>query len=99
MPGRSASIPTIVRAWNMHGRTSAGTPSPADSPIARKPADGTIRHFSEQVVADGAGGWVGTITDFTDLVAARDNLRKAETLFRNTFDQAPIGIAYADRER
>jgi PAS domain S-box-containing protein len=28
---------------------------------------------------------------------ARDELRKAETLFRNTFDQAPIGIAYADR--
>jgi PAS domain S-box-containing protein len=59
--------------------------------------DGTIRHFSEQVVADGKGGWVGTIADFTELVAARDNLRKAETLFRNTFDQAPLGIVYADR--
>jgi len=30
-------------------------------------------------------------------VTARDNLRKAETLFRNTFDQAPLGIVYADR--
>ena len=61
-------------------------------------ADGTIRHFSEQVVAaDGAPGFVGTISDFTDLVSARDNLRKAETLFRYTFDQAPIGVAYADR--
>ncbi len=60
--------------------------------------DGTIRHFSEQVVAaDGVPGWVGTIADFTDLVAARDNLRKAETLFRNTFDQAPLGIVYSDR--
>src|ERR1700722_13061230 len=59
--------------------------------------DGTIRHFSEQVVPDGGGGWVGTITDFTDLVTTRDNLRKAETLFRNTFDQAPLGIVYADR--
>jgi PAS domain S-box-containing protein len=59
--------------------------------------DGTIRHFSEQVVADGNGGWVGTIADFTDLVTARDDLRKAETLFRNTFDQAPLGIVYADR--
>ena len=35
--------------------------------------------------------------DFTDLVAARDNLRRAETLFHNTFDQAPLGIVYADR--
>jgi PAS domain S-box-containing protein len=60
--------------------------------------DGGIRHFSEQVVAvEGVPGWVGTITDFTELVAARDNLRKTETMFRNTFDQAPIGIAYADR--
>jgi PAS domain S-box-containing protein len=60
--------------------------------------DGSIRHYSEQVVAvHGAAGWVGTISDFTDLVAARDNLRKTETIFRNTFDQAPIGIAYADR--
>src|SRR6202171_4122251 len=32
-----------------------------------------------------------------DLVNARDRLRKAETMFRNTFDQAPIGIAHADR--
>jgi len=29
--------------------------------------------------------------------ATRTELQKAETLFRNTFDQAPIGIAYADR--
>ena len=40
---------------------------------------------------------VGTITDFTDLVTARGDLHKAETLLRNTFDQAPIGIAYLDR--
>jgi PAS domain S-box-containing protein len=60
--------------------------------------DGTVRHFSEQVVpAMGVAGWVGTITDFTDLVTARDHLRKAETLFSNTFDQAPLGIVYADR--
>lgn len=61
--------------------------------------DGAVRHFSEQVVpAEGAPGWVGTIVDFTDLVIARDNLRRAETLFRNTFDQAPLGIVYADRD-
>jgi PAS domain S-box-containing protein len=60
--------------------------------------DGTVRHYSEQVVpAMGVAGWVGTITDVTDLVIARDHLRKAETLFSNTFDQAPLGIVYADR--
>jgi PAS domain S-box-containing protein len=72
---------------------------PASSRFAyRTQADGEVRNFSEQVVAaDGVPGWVGTIADFTDLVNARDHLRKAETMFRNTFDQAPIGIAYADR--
>jgi PAS domain S-box-containing protein len=49
------------------------------------------------VAAEGIPGWVGTITDVTDLVAARDDLRRVESLFRNTFDQAPIGIAHADR--
>jgi PAS domain S-box-containing protein len=64
----------------------------------RTQADGEVRHLSEQVVAvDGVPGWVGTITDVTDLVNARDHLRKAETMFRNTFDQAPIGVAHADR--
>jgi PAS domain S-box-containing protein len=61
-------------------------------------AEGEVRNFSEQIVAaDGVAGWVGTITDVTDLVNVRDDLRKAETMFRNTFDQAPIGIAHADR--
>ena len=46
---------------------------------------------------DGVPGFVGTISDFTDLVSVRGNLRKAESLFLNTFDQAPIGIAFADR--
>jgi PAS domain S-box-containing protein len=64
----------------------------------RTQADGEVRNFSEHVVAaGGVPGWVGTITDVTDLINARDHLRKAETMFRNTFDQAPIGIAYADR--
>jgi PAS domain S-box-containing protein len=73
-------------------------PTPSRFGYRTQTDDGTVRHFSEQVVpADGVCGWVGTIADFTDLVAARDDLRRAETLFRNTFDQAPLGIVYADR--
>src|ERR1700678_839402 len=71
--------------------------APSRSAYRTQAEDGAIRHFSEQVVPDGGGGWVGTIADFTDLVTTRDNLRKAETLYRNTFDQAPLGIVYADR--
>jgi PAS domain S-box-containing protein len=73
-------------------------PVPSRFSYRTQAEDGEIRHFSEQVVAaHGAPGFVGTISDFTDLVAARDNLRKAETLFLNTFNQAPIGVAYANR--
>ena len=72
-------------------------PAPSRFAYRTQADDGAICHFSEQVVSDDVGGWVGTITDFTDLVTTRDNLRKAETLYRNTFDQAPLGIVYADR--
>jgi PAS domain S-box-containing protein len=62
------------------------------------PRNGVVRFFAEQVVpVAGRDGFVGTISDFTDLVTARGDLHRAETLFRNTFDQAPIGIAYMDR--
>ena len=47
------------------------------------PKQGVVRYFAEQVVPTRDGsGHVGTISDFTDLVTMRDNLRKAETLFR-----------------
>src|SRR5271168_545370 len=73
-------------------------PVPSRFDYRTQAGDGTFHHFSEQVVAaNGVPGWVGTISDFSDLVTARDSLRRAETMFRNTFDQAPIGIAYADR--
>lgn len=73
-------------------------PRPVRFEYRTEPSKGAVRFFSEQVIAaDGVAGFVGTISDFTDLVTSRGNLRKAETLFRNTFDQAPIGVAYADR--
>jgi PAS domain S-box-containing protein len=73
-------------------------PRPVRFEYRTEPSEGAVRFFSEQVIAaDGVAGFVGTISDFTDLVTSRGNLRKAETLFRNTFDQAPIGVAYANR--
>jgi PAS domain S-box-containing protein len=84
----------MEQAWTEFCRM----PIPSSFSYRTLTADGAIRHFSERVVpANGVSGWVGTITDFTDLVAARDDLRRAESLFSNTFDQAPVGIVYADR--
>lgn len=65
----------------------------------RTSVENTVRFIAERVVpAKGVAGFVGTISDFTDLVTARDDLRKAETLFLNTFHQAPLGVAFADRD-
>jgi PAS domain S-box-containing protein len=59
---------------------------------------GPVRFYAERVVpTEWRSGFVGTISDFTELVNARGELHRAETLLRNTFDQAPIGVAYADR--
>ena len=50
---------------------------------------------SERIAtADSDSGFVATITDPANWPASLPN---AETMFRNTFDQAPIGIAHADR--
>jgi len=59
---------------------------------------GGVRYFTERVVpVDGMRAFVGTISDVTDLMSARSDLRRVEALFRNTIEEAPIGIAYTDR--
>jgi two-component system, NtrC family, sensor kinase len=63
------------------------------------PREGASRVLAERVIAaTGIAGFVGTITDITERVAAYTNLQRVETLFRDTFEQAPIGIAYASRD-
>jgi PAS domain S-box-containing protein len=84
----------IEDAWEDFCRN----PRPVRFDYRTKPVDGAVRYFTEQVVpAQGVAGFVGTISDFTDLITTRGELRKAETLFQNTFDQAPIGIVFTDR--
>jgi PAS domain S-box-containing protein len=75
-----------------------GNPRPMTFEYRSQRDGGPVRFFAERVVRTEEGaGFVGTISDFTDLVNARGELHRAETLLHNTFDQAPIGIAYADR--
>jgi len=86
--------PRVKSAWTDFGRA----PRPMSFEYRSDPRKGAGRVLAEQVVPVGNGrGFVGTITDVTELIAVRDDLRRMETLFRNTFEQAPIGIAYADR--
>ena len=59
---------------------------------------GGVRYFTESVVpVNGMPAFVGTISDVTALMSARSDLRRVEALFRNTVEEAPIGVAYTDR--
>jgi len=84
----------MERAWS----DFCARPRPTRFEYRTAPRARGVRFFAEQVVvADGANGFLGTITDVTELVTARGNLERVETLFRDTIEQAPIGIAYTDR--
>jgi PAS domain S-box-containing protein len=70
-------------------------PRPMAFEYRSRPEGGAVRFYAEHVQPLPGNAYIGTISDFTDLVAARGELHKIENLFRNTFDQAPIGVAFA----
>jgi PAS domain S-box-containing protein len=71
-------------------------PRPMAFEYRSRPQSGRVRFYTEHVHPLPENAYIGTISDFSDLVSARGELHKVETLFRNTFDQAPIGVAFAD---
>ncbi len=74
-------------------------PRPVAFEYRTAPRGGGVRVLTEQVVAAaGTAGFIGTITDITDQVEARAHLERAQILSHCTFEQAPIGIVYMDRD-
>ena len=62
-----------------------------------KPVNGAVRYFTEQVVpAHGVGGFVGTISDFTDLITARGELLQQRTLLEAVITDLPIALLACD---
>jgi PAS domain S-box-containing protein len=87
--------PRMEAAWADFCRD----PQPVTFEWRSKPRDGASRVLTEHVVAAaGTSGFIGTITDITERAVARANLQRADTLSHQTFEQAPIGIIYADRD-
>ena len=85
----------VEKAWDDFCRQ----PRPVEFEYRSVDRNGKCRVLAEQVVAaEGIPGFVGSITDVTERVATGQRLEKIEVLFRNTVEQAPIGIAYADRD-
>ena len=69
-------------------------PRPVRFEYRTEPVAGVIRFFAEQVVAvDGVAGFVGTISDVTDLVAARGNLQRERHFVSSALDSLP-GLFY-----
>jgi PAS domain S-box-containing protein len=71
-------------------------PRPMAFEYRSRPEAGAVRFLAEHVQPLPGDAYIGTISDFSDLVMARGELHKIENLFRNTFDQAPIGVAFAN---
>jgi PAS domain S-box-containing protein len=73
------------------------SPRPMQFDYRSAPRDGAFRYLAERIVAiEGVSGFIGTISDCTDLVAAEGKLRQVESLYRDTFAAAHVGIAYED---
>jgi diguanylate cyclase (GGDEF)-like protein/PAS domain S-box-containing protein len=86
--------PAIERHWDEFNRN----PRPCNVQFRTQDSSGTVRHMIETVVAaSGIPGFIGTITDVTDLVSARGLLHQMEALHRGMFEQVPTGIWYATR--
>jgi PAS domain S-box-containing protein len=85
-------LDTVKAQWAEY----CARPRPIAFEYRSRPQAGAVRFYAEHVQPLAGNAYIGTITDFTDLVTARGELHKIENLFRNTFDQAPIGVAFAD---
>ncbi len=84
----------LERDWEEFTRN----PRPRSIQFRTQDPSGAVRHMTETVVrASGMAGFIGTITDVTDLVAARDQLHQMAALHRSMFEQVPTGILYSSR--
>jgi diguanylate cyclase (GGDEF)-like protein/PAS domain S-box-containing protein len=84
----------LERHWDDFNRN----PRPCHVQFRTQDSSGAVRHLIETVVAaSGIAGFIGTITDVTDLVEARDQLHQMAALHRGMFEQVPTGIAYSTR--
>jgi PAS domain S-box-containing protein len=72
-------------------------PRPVRFEYRTEPTAGSVRFFAEQVVAArNMPGFIGTISDFTDLVAARSDLQQNQTLLESVILNLPIALLACD---
>jgi PAS domain S-box-containing protein len=71
-------------------------PRPMAFEYRTRPEGEAVRFYSEHVMPLGGGGYIGTITDVTDLVAARGELHKQSTLLEAVISDLPVGLLACD---
>ncbi len=72
-------------------------PRPVRFEYRTEPTAGTVRYFAEQVVAArGMSGFIGTISDFTDLAVARADLQQNQNLLESVIVNLPIALLVCD---
>jgi PAS domain S-box-containing protein len=71
-------------------------PRPMAFEYRTRPQGDALRFYSEHVQPLGGEGYIGTITDVTDLVAARSELHKQSTLLEAVISDLPVGLLACD---
>jgi PAS domain S-box-containing protein len=71
-------------------------PRPMAFEYRTRPEGGALRFYSEHVQPLGGEGYIGTISDVTDLVAARGELHKQSTLLEAVISDLPVGLLACD---
>ncbi len=61
-------------------------------------ADGEIRWMESRGRRASAGEWVGVTIDVTEPMLAEEERRRNAALLRATYDTAPVGLAFFDRD-
>jgi PAS domain S-box-containing protein len=71
-------------------------PRPMAFEYRTRPQGDALRFYSEHVQPLGGEGYIGTISDVTDLVAARSELHKQSTLLEAVISDLPVGLLACD---
>ncbi len=71
-------------------------PRPMAFEYRTRPQGDAQRFYSEHVQPLGGEGYIGTISDVTDLVAARSELHKQSTLLEAVISDLPVGLLACD---
>jgi PAS domain S-box-containing protein len=82
----------VKQAWADY----CSRPRPMAFEYRARPEGDAVRFYSEHVQPLSGDGYIGTISDFTDLVTARGELQQQRTLLEAVISDLPVGLLACD---